>query len=152
MIAPARDHRAMSEDCIFCGIVAGEIPSYEVYEDGDVYAFLDANPLARGHTLVIPKSHHERVADLPDDAGDALFSAIRRLAPAVQEAMDAGGATIGMNDGAPAGQEIPHVHGHVVPRTEDDGAGAIHSLRWPRPDLDDGEFEDVVAAIRQARR
>lgn len=141
----------MSEDCIFCGIVDGAIPSYDVYEDDDVYAFLDANPLTRGHTLVIPKEHNPRIADIPDEQADALFSTLHRLVPTVQDAMDADGATIGMNDGEAAGQEIPHVHGHIVPRREGDGAGAIHSLRWPRPELDDTELEAVAEAIRSAR-
>lgn len=140
----------MSEDCIFCGIVAGEIPGHVVYEDEDVRAFLDANPLARGHTLVVPADHHERVRDMPEGTGRAVFDAIRRLALAVEAAMDADGTTIGINDGEAAGQEIPHVHGHVVPRHEGDGVGPIHSLGWPRPDVDD-EFEAVADAIRDAR-
>lgn len=137
----------MSEDCVFCGIVAGEIPSYTVHDGEDVYAFLDANPLARGHTLVVPKDHHERVADLPADTGDAVFSTLRRLAPAVERAVDADGVTVGMNDGEAAGQEVPHVHGHLVPRADDDGAGALHSLRWPRPEVADDEFPAIADSV-----
>lgn len=137
----------MSEDCIFCGIVAGDVPSYTVYEDDNVQAFLDANPLARGHTLVVPKEHYPRVAAMPGDTGRAVFDALRRLAPAVEAAVEADATTIGINDGEAAGQEIPHVHGHLVPREVNDGTGAIHSLRWPRPDLDDEEFDAVADAI-----
>lgn len=140
----------MSEECIFCGIVAGEVPGHVVYRDEDVRAFLDANPLTRGHTLVVPTDHYERVRDMPDDTGRAVFDAIRRLAPAVETAMDADGTTIAINDGKAAGQEVPHVHGHLVPRHEGDGAGPIHSLNWPRPDVDD-EFEAVADAIRDAQ-
>lgn len=141
----------MSEDCIFCGIVAGEVPGHVVYGDDDVRAFLDANPLARGHTLVVPTDHHERVRDMPADTGRAVFDTMRRLAPAVETAVDADGTTIGVNDGEAAGQEIPHVHGHVIPRQAEDGAGAIHSMRWPRPDVED-EFEAIADAIREARQ
>lgn len=141
----------MSADCIFCKIVRGEIPSKKVYEDDDVFAFLDANPLARGHTLVIPKAHHERVGDLPAETRTALFDAIGRLAPVVETAMDADGVTIGINDGRAAGQEVMHVHGHLVPRTEGDGAGPLHARDWPRPDLADDELDDAAAAILDAR-
>lgn len=136
----------MDEDCIFCSIVDGSVPSTTVYEADRVRAFLDANPLARGHTLVVPNDHYERVGDMPADTGRAVFDTMRRLAPAVQTAMDADGITLGVNDGTAAGQEIPHVHCHVIPREEGDGAGAIHSLRWPRPDVED-EFEAIAEAI-----
>jgi histidine triad (HIT) family protein len=146
----AADLSGMS-DCVFCAILDGEIPSRTVHEDEDTFAFLDVNPLTRGHTLVVPKEHHERVSDLPTDTRDAVFSTLGRLAPAVERAVDADGVTIGINDGTAAGQEIPHVHGHLVPRSEGDGVGAIHSLRWPRPELDDDAFDDVQAAIRDAQ-
>jgi histidine triad (HIT) family protein len=140
----------MGEDCIFCRIVDGDIPSRTVYEDDDVQALLDANPLSRGHTLVIPKEHFERVRDLPDDAGDAVFSTLRRLAPRVEDAVDADGLTVGLNDGEVAGQEIPHVHGHVVPRFEGDGGGAIHSIVRSPPELSDEEADRVAEAVRDA--
>ena len=137
----------MSDDCIFCQIIDGQIPSYTVHEGEDVYAFLDANPLAEGHTLVVPKTHQPRVGSLSAEAGDALFSAVRRLTPAVKAATDADGVTVAINDGEAAGQEIPHVHAHLVPRTDGDTAGAIHSLPWPRPEVADEEFEAVADAI-----
>lgn len=140
---PPVDPSRMSDDCIFCSILDGDVPSRTVYEDEDVFAFLDVNPLSRGHTLVIPKAHHGRLADLPDEVADAVFGRLHRLAPAVEAAVDADGVTLGVNDGEAAGQEIPHVHAHVVPRFEGDGAGAIHSLRWDRPDLSDGELDAV---------
>lgn len=136
------------EDCVFCGIVRGDIPGRTVYEDDDVLAFLDANPLARGHTLVVPKTHYSRVNELPDDEGDAVFSALRRLTPAVENAVNADGTTIGINDGEAAGQEVMHVHGHVVPRFDGDGGGAVHSIVRTRPELSDEELDEVAAAIR----
>ena len=141
----------MSENCIFCRILDGEIPSRTVYEDEQVLAFLDVNPLARGHTLVIPKAHDPRIGELPDGAAEAVFAAMSELAPVVERAVDADGMTVAVNDGPASGQEVPHVHGHLVPRFEEDGAGAIHSLRWNRPDLDDEAFDDVAEAIRGAQ-
>jgi histidine triad (HIT) family protein len=139
------------DECIFCRILDGEIPSRTVHEDGETFAFLDVNPLARGHTLVIPKAHHARVSELPAGTRDALFERLGDLGSVVERAVDADGMTVAMNDGEAAGQEIPHVHGHLVPRFEGDGAGAIHSLRWNRPDLDDAALDDLAEAIREAQ-
>ena len=141
----------MSEDCIFCRIVDGEIPSRAVYEDEDSFAFLDVNPLAEGHTLVVPKVHDPRIGRLPDGVATAVFATMSELAPAIERAVDADAMTVAVNDGPAAGQEVPHVHGHLVPRFEGDGAGPIHALDWKRPDLDDDELDDVAEAIREAQ-
>jgi len=138
----------MDEDCPFCQIVNGAIPARTVYEDEDVLSFLDANPLTRGHTLVVPKRHHARVADLPSEDRAAVFETLGRLAPAVEAAVDADGVTVGMNDGDAAGQEVPHVHGHLVPRFDGDGGGAIHSIVRTMPDLDDAELDAIADDIR----
>ena len=140
----------MSDDCIFCAIVDGEIPSRTVYEDDDVFAFLDANPLAPGHTLVIPKAHHEHVQDLSGDAAGRVFEVVRDLVEPVETAVDADATTVAFNNGEAAGQEVPHVHGHIVPRFEDDGAGPIHSLFGDRPDLSDDELDDIAADVSGA--
>lgn len=141
----------MSEDCIFCQIVAGDVPSFTVYEDDHVKAFLDANPLSRGHTLVIPKAHHERLADLPASEATPLYETLHSLAPAVQEAVDADGCNVGINDGTAAGQEVPHSHYHIIPRFEGDGGGAMHSIVRTYPELDDDELgavaEDIAAQL-----
>ncbi|WP_248895700.1 HIT family protein [Haloplanus halobius] len=135
-------------DCIFCSIVDGDIPSYTVYEDDTVLAFLDANPLARGHTLVIPKAHHERVNDLPADLAGDVFAAVHDLTEQVEAAVDAPATTLAVNNGPGAGQEVPHVHAHIVPRFEGDGGRPIHAIVEDRPDVSDDELEDVAAAIR----
>jgi histidine triad (HIT) family protein len=137
----------MSEDCIFCSIVAGDIPSRTVYEDDDVLAFLDANPLSPGHTLVIPKEHHERLNDLPEDLGQKVMGTLHQLVPAVEDAVDAPATTVAFNNGEEAGQEVPHVHGHIVPRFDDDGGRPIHALVSSRPDLSDDELDDIAADI-----
>ena len=137
----------MSDDCIFCSIVAGDVPARTVYETDEVVAFLDANPLARGHTLVIPKTHATRVGDLDADRASALFDAVAELTPRVQAAVDADAANVGINDGEAAGQEVPHVHAHVIPRFEGDGGAPIHAVGGARPDLSDDEFDGIAAAI-----
>ncbi|MFB6222695.1 MAG: HIT family protein [Haloarcula sp.] len=141
----------MSEDCIFCQIVAGDIPSRTVYEDDTVFAFLDANPLSPGHTLVIPKAHHERLNNTPADVAGEVLSTLHELVPVVESAVDAPASTVAFNNGEEAGQEVSHVHGHIVPRFEDDGGRPIHALVTDSPDLDDDELDaiesDIVAAL-----
>jgi len=137
----------MSEDCIFCQIVAGDIPSRTVYEDDTVLAFLDANPLSPGHTLVIPKAHHERLNDTPADVAGAVMSTLHDLVPAVEAAVDAPASTVAFNNGEAAGQEVPHVHGHIVPRFEGDGGRPIHALVTDRPDLSDDELDAIESDI-----
>jgi histidine triad (HIT) family protein len=139
----------MATDCIFCQIVAGEIPSRTVYEDDDVLGFLDANPLARGHTLVIPKAHHEHLEDMPGDLAASVYAALQDLVPAVQDAVDAPASNVAFNNGEASGQEVPHVHGHVVPRFENDGGRPIHAIAPDRPDLSDEELDDIAAAIAE---
>ena len=138
----------MSEDCIFCGIVAGEIPGRTVYEDEDVLAFLDANPLAPGHTLVIPKTHHERLNDMDDGLAGSVLGTLNALVPVVEDAVDAPATTVAFNNGPEAGQEVPHVHGHIVPRFDGDGGGPIHTVAGDRPDLSEDELDDIAGRIR----
>ena len=145
----AADPSRMSDDCIFCSIVAGDIPARTVHETDDVLAFLDANPLARGHTLVIPKAHAQHVGDLDDDLASELFATVTELTPRVQAAVDADGANVGINDGEAAGQEVPHVHVHVIPRFEGDGGAPLHAVGGERPDLSDGELDAVADAIAE---
>ncbi len=140
----------MTEDCIFCQIVAGDIPSNTVAETDDSYAFLDVNPLARGHTLVISKEHHERVGDMPADTAGELFELVNKITPAVEDAVDAPASTVAFNNGEHAGQEVPHVHCHVVPRFADDGGKPLHSL-FTGADLSDDEMSEIADAIWDAQ-
>ncbi|UWG52167.1 HIT family hydrolase [Halalkaliarchaeum sp. AArc-CO] len=138
----------MSEETIFDKIVAGEIPARTVHETDTTLAFLDANPLAPGHTLVIPKDGYERVRDLPPSLSADLFAAVHELTPRIEDAVDADATTIGINDGPAAGQEVPHVHVHIVPRFEGDGGGPIHGIAGSPPDIADEELDDIAASIR----
>ncbi|AFZ72879.1 HIT family protein [Natronobacterium gregoryi] len=132
---------------IFSQIVEGEIPARVVYEDETTLAFLDANPLAPGHTLVVPKDEYERLNDIPEDVADDLYDTIHRLVPAVEDAVDADASTVAFNNGEAAGQEVPHVHCHIVPRFEGDGGGPIHAVAGETPDLEDDELDEIAEDI-----
>jgi len=132
---------------IFTQIVEGEIPARIVYEDETTIAFLDANPLAPGHTLVIPKDEYERLNDVPDDVAADLYATIHQLVPAVEASVDADATTVAFNNGEAAGQEVPHVHCHIVPRFEGDGGGPIHAIAGDRPDLDDDDLDEIADTI-----
>jgi histidine triad (HIT) family protein len=118
----------MSESCIFCRIIRGEIPSYKIYEDERTLAFLDINPSAPGHTLIIPKAHVTHLEDLSEEDAQALFNTLHRLVGGIQAAMEAPSSTIGINNGPESGQEVPHVHIHVIPRTRGDQGRIIQGL------------------------
>lgn len=137
----------MTDSCLFCQIADGEIPGRIVYEDESAIAFLDVNPLAAGHTLVVPKTHQERVTDLSPDAAADLFRAVREVVPAVEDAVDAPASTVAINNGEESGQEVPHLHVHVVPREAEDGAGPIHALFRDVPDLDESDMDDIEDSI-----
>lgn len=141
----------MSTDCIFCKIVAGDIPGRIVHEGDGITAFLDANPLAPGHTLVVPDEHAERLNDVSGELATELYEVVHALVPAVEEAVDADATTVAVNNGDAAGQEVPHVHCHVVPRFDGDDGGPIHAAFGDRPNLDDAELDDIADRIRDAR-
>ncbi|MDQ2055503.1 HIT family protein [Halobellus sp. H-GB7] len=132
---------------IFEQIIAGDIPARIVYETETVAAFLDANPLAPGHTLVVPKEPYERLDEMPGDVAADLWAAVQELAPRIEAAVDADATTVGVNNGEAAGQEVPHVHVHVVPRFEGDGGGPIHAVAGDRPDLSEDELDDIADSI-----
>ena len=106
----------MSSECIFCKIIRGEIPSYKVYEDEHVVAFLDINPLNPGHTLVVPKKHVENILDADPETIARLFTAVQKVAKLLIEKLGAKGVNILHNAGREANQEIMHFHVHVIPR------------------------------------
>ncbi|WP_435119322.1 HIT family protein [Halolamina sp. C58] len=138
----------MAEDCIFCSIVAGDIPGRIVTETDHAVAFLDANPLAPGHTLVVPKQHYGRLDDVPSDEAGDLFDVVHELSAAVEDAVDADAVSIGINDGEAAGQEIPHTHVHLVPRFDGDGGGSFHSISPRSESPTDEELDEIAATIR----
>ena len=133
--------------CIFCRIVAGEIPAEIVAREPDAVAFLDVQPLADGHVLVVPRAHVPTIEELTPAGADALFRLATRLAGPVREALGGEATTIGINNGEASGQTVPHVHVHIVPRWEGDGAGSVHTI-FPRKTS--RSLSEVGAAIRRA--
>lgn len=135
-------------DCIFCKIAKGEIKARIVSESTRSIAFLDAFPLTRGHALVIPKNHYGKIQEItPDDNAD-LFSLVHRLMPRVDSI--AGSTLIAVHNGKDAGQEIPHVHLHLIPRSASDGAGPVHTMFRNRPKLSDTEFDEILSKLKDS--
>ena len=132
--------------CVFCSIAAGEVTAHLVAEDDDTLAFLDYRPVFPGHVLLVPRAHHETLADLPPALLPALFGAAQRLSLAVERGMDAHGTFVAMNNRV--SQSVPHLHVHVVPRRFKDG---LRGFFWPRQRYaGDDEMVDVAARIRAA--
>ncbi len=116
----------MDNDCIFCRIVAGELPSTKIYEDTDTVAFMDIAPVVKGHTLVVPKAHTTSIVDTPAETLQKVVAIIQRVADAQIKGLGADGVNVSQANGAVAGQVVPHIHFHVIPRFSDDG----HSWNW----------------------
>jgi histidine triad (HIT) family protein len=133
------------DDCVFCAIVAGTTEAHIVFEDEDTMAFLDARPLFAGHTLLIPRAHHEAIWDLPDSLSTRLWANARTLTVAVRDAMGSQGAFVANNN--IVSQSVLHFHLHIVPRNRKDG---LRGFFWPRRKYGDGEAEAAAAAIRSA--
>lgn len=108
------------DNCIFCKILADEIPSAVVYEDEDFRAILDVNPAARGHVLILPKKHAANIFDLPDEEASKIFVVAKKIAAAVKKTYHCDGVNILQNNGEAAGQTVFHLHVHVIPRFEGD--------------------------------
>ncbi len=128
-------------DCVFCKIVAGKIPAKVLLQNERAVAFLDAFPLAAGHTLVIPHSHYAKVQDMDRQDAMAVFEIAWKVAGAVEAGSDVRATTIAIHNGREAGQEIPHMHMHIVPRKGGDGAGPIHLMFKQRPKLASQEMD-----------
>jgi histidine triad (HIT) family protein len=115
-------------DCLFCKIAEKKIPAKIVYEDDRTLAFLDIKPSAPGHTMVIPKYHASTLAALPDKEIAPLFLAVKKVAELLVAGLHPDGITIGVNQGRASGQEIDHLHVHLVPRSHGDGGGSVQSV------------------------
>ena len=109
-------------ESIFSKIIAGEIPSFKVYEDKKVVAILDINPVNAGHLLVIPREEYITLMDMPDKLAEHTITVVKHLASEIQRITGAPGINIFLNNGVAAGQEVPHVHFHIIPRFEGDEA------------------------------
>jgi len=135
---------AAPKPCTFCAIAAGDAEAEIVFEDDVTLAFLDHRPLFPGHALLIPREHHETLADLPDELVGPLFANARLLSRAIPEAMEKPGSFVALNN--VVSQSVPHLHVHVVPRKPKDG---LRGFFWPRTKY---EGAKEMAAIRDAIR
>ena len=106
----------MKNNCVFCAIAAGEIPSFKVYEDDLVLAYLDINPFTKGHTLVIPKTHSTGLLDTDEATLAAVLARVKKVAAHLKTALPCDGFNVLQNNGAAAGQTVMHLHFHIVPR------------------------------------
>ena len=131
---------------LFDKIIRGEIPSYRVYEDEHVYAFLDIGPQSHGHTLVVPKESKAQLDELSDDAAAAIGRVLPRLCRAVMKATGASAYNVLQNNGARAGQAVFHVHFHIIPRFDGDGL----SYKWDPGELKEDAAKELVAAMHAA--
>jgi histidine triad (HIT) family protein len=136
-------------DCIFCKIVNGTISAKKLYETGNSLAFLDVFPLTQGHTLVIPKNHYTKVQDMDELDSKDLFETVKIISKKLESISPS--SLIAIHNGKESGQEIPHVHVHIVPRNSSDGAGPIHSMFVKRPVSDEQEIEKILKIIQNSK-
>ena len=137
----------MSANCLFCRIVAGESPSTRVYEDADTLAFMDIGPIIKGHTLVIPKKHYDPITQTPEDVLAKVMVVVRKIAQAQVNGLKADGVNVLNANGEAAGQQVPHIHFHVVPRFKTDG----HHWNWAAKKYDSlDEMKKMAEEIRKA--
>jgi len=134
-------------NCVFCKIIAGEIPAKVIMQNEKAMALLDAFPLAAGHSLVVPKSHYAKVQQMSEQDAMAMFEIVWKLTGAVETGSQVTASTIAIHNGNEAGQEVPHVHAHIVPRKRGDGAGPIHSMFKIKPKLSPQEMDTLCERI-----
>ena len=132
-------------DCIFCKISNGEILTKKITETNHSIAFLDAFPLTKGHTLIIPKKHHEKIQDMSIEENSDLFSTVHSVISKVDKLT--GATLVAIHNGKDAGQEIPHVHVHLVPRSSDDTGGPIHCLFDSTLNVSDSEANEIFQKL-----
>lgn len=130
-------------DCIFCNIVRGELPSYKVFEDDATLAFLDIHPVQPGHILVIPKNHAGNIFEISSEDWAHVQETVRKVAVALEKAVNADGVNLMMNNREHAGQVVDHAHVHLIPRFKSDGLKI-----WPHKQYKEGEAEETAKKIR----
>lgn len=132
-------------DCIFCKIVEGKIPSRKITETEKSLAFLDAFPLTKGHTLVIPKKHYVKIQEMSKEDNSDLFEVVRILTGKIDHL--APSSLVAIHNGKESGQEVPHVHVHIIPRNIDDFVGPVHSMFNKKPKLTNDEFNNIAKEL-----
>ena len=134
----------MKDDCIFCKIAAGEIPSKTLYEDDSYRVILDLGPAAKGHALIIPKEHCSDIYELPEQRAGEVFALAKKMAEKMRDALKCDGFNIVQNNGEIAGQTVFHFHMHLIPRYKDDG----QKIGWNPGEPSEDELEETARLIR----
>ena len=136
-------------ECIFCKIALKKIPTNIIIENDKAMAFLDAYPLSKGHTLIIPKAHYSKIQELDENSSQSLFNIVWKITNPIEKAVGVNSSTIAIHNGKEAGQEIPHVHVHVIPRNMGDGAGPVHSMFKNKPNVSSFDMPSIVEKIKK---
>ena len=134
----------MIEECVFCKIIRGEVPSVKLYEDERTYAFMDINPLSSGHSLVIPKHHAENIYVTPPHASGVAMATLSKVSAAINRAVKPDGINILQANGPGAQQSVFHTHFHIIPRSTDDGL----TMNW---ELHPGDMDEINAVAQKIR-
>ncbi len=132
------------DDCIFCKIIKGQIPSSKIYEDDYSLAFLDIGPFTKGHSIVVPKNHYVNLLDFPEDEMKNYFSALKKVTTKIKVNLEADGVNIMQNNFKAAGQVVNHLHFHVIPRWKNDRAFPI---RVKKLELSEEELSEILKKI-----
>jgi histidine triad (HIT) family protein len=139
----------LSDECVFCAILRGESPASFAYEDDTVVAFMDLQPITRGHMLVVSREHAVLMADVNETVAMRTFRVARKLSSAVRSTLGASGVNLFVADGEMAFQDIPHFHVHVIPRYPNDGFGLTFPTTYSNPHPR-AELDAIAAVIRTA--
>ncbi|MFC1697405.1 HIT family protein [Nanoarchaeota archaeon] len=131
-------------DCIFCKVIKGELPSYKLYEDDDVFVILDVGPINKGHVLIIAKEHAPTLLEASEELLCKIMKVAKKIAPAVVNATNADGFNFYQNNGEDSGQMVPHLHFHIIPRFK--GDGLFNS--WPNKKYKEGEADEMLEKIK----
>ena len=132
------------DNCIFCKIASGEIPSATLYEDEDFRVILDLGPASKGHALILPKEHYANIYEIPDELAEKVIKLAKKMASAMTKALGCDGFNLVQNNGEAAGQTVFHFHMHLIPRYKGDGAG----VTWTPGTLTDEVRDEVVAKVK----
>ena len=132
------------ENCIFCKLANGDIPTATLYEDDDFRVILDASPASKGHALILPKKHYANLYELDDEVAAKVLVLAKKMITKLTDILGCDGYNIVQNNGEAAGQTVFHFHLHMIPRWKEDGVG----IEWKMGELTDADKEELVAAMR----
>ena len=133
------------DNCIFCKIANGEIPSATIYEDEDFRAILDLGPASKGHALLLPKEHYADLFALPDETAEKVLPAAKKIVSRMKDVLGCDGYNLVQNNGECAGQTVFHFHMHMIPRYKDDKVG----LGWEMGELSDADRDEILAKLKE---